>query len=229
MERSSRLGRGLDLLRRPGGRGRSARPASSSAPGQAGLDFGCSSGRVVRVLAAAYPEMEWHGCDPLAEAIEWAQANLPGIAFERSPEHPPLPYADESLRLRVRDLDLVATSPKAPRSTGCAEMRRVIRPGGRLVLTTHGAQSIAHASAHGRAARPSSSRRSSDALYEHGFWFVDEFGEAGDHGLANPEWGTAFFTPRVALAKHDAATGASAPSTRAASRTTRTSTCSSRG
>ena len=67
--------------------------------GMAGLDFGCSSGRVVRVLAAAYPEMEWHGCDPLTEAIEWAQANLPGIDFERSPTRPPLPYADDSLDL----------------------------------------------------------------------------------------------------------------------------------
>ena len=31
------------------------------APGHSGLDFGCSSGRVVRVLAAAGPEIAWYG------------------------------------------------------------------------------------------------------------------------------------------------------------------------
>ena len=33
------------------------------------------------------------------------------------------------------------------------------------------------------------------ALYRHGFWFVNEFGERGDHGIRDSEWGTAFFTP----------------------------------
>ena len=74
--------------------------------GMAGLDFGCSSGRVVRVLAAAYPELSWSGCDPIEDAIDWARAHLPGIEFERSPERPPLPYRDGQLRLRLRDLDL---------------------------------------------------------------------------------------------------------------------------
>ena len=100
--------RRLDLLRGPGGRRRSPRPASTLGPGMSGLDFGCSSGRVVRVLAAAYPELDWHGCDPIPDAIEWARANLPGIAFERSPEYPPLPYADGAVRPRLRDLDLDA-------------------------------------------------------------------------------------------------------------------------
>jgi hypothetical protein len=28
------------------------------------LDFGCSSGRTLRPLVAAYPEVDWHGVDP---------------------------------------------------------------------------------------------------------------------------------------------------------------------
>ena len=39
------------------------------------------------------------------------------------------------------------------------------------------------------------------ALDEHGFWWAPEFGEAGDHGLANPDWGTAFLAPEWLLAR----------------------------
>ena len=46
-----------------------------------GLDFGCSSGRVVRALQAAYPHGEWHGADPNEPAIAWAREHLPGIDF----------------------------------------------------------------------------------------------------------------------------------------------------
>ena len=99
--------------------------------GQAGLDFGCSSGRVVRVLAARLPaSVEWHGCDPIPDAIEWARANLPGIAFERSPERPPLPYEDGQLRLRLRHLDLEPLRRGAPRSTGCARCAASSGPAG---------------------------------------------------------------------------------------------------
>ena len=55
------------------------------------LDFSCSSGRVVRPLAAALPEIVWRGCDPNADAIEWARAHVPGVDFFVSDTKPPLP------------------------------------------------------------------------------------------------------------------------------------------
>ena len=109
----------------------------------AGLDFGCSSGRVVRVLAAAYPELDWHGCDPIPDAIEWARENLPGIAFEQSPEYPPLPYADGHSTSCSRSRS-GATSRRAPRSTGCARCAASSGRAGGSLLTTHGAQTISH-------------------------------------------------------------------------------------
>src|SRR5439155_20961808 len=45
------------------------------------LDFGCSSGRVVRVFRAAYPDCDWYGCDPNESAISWASENLRGVSF----------------------------------------------------------------------------------------------------------------------------------------------------
>jgi SAM-dependent methyltransferase len=168
-------------------------------PAKAGLDFGCSSGRVVRLLAATYPDMEWHGCDPLGDAIDWARANLPDIRFERSPQHPPLPYADASFDL------VFAVSIWSHFGEGAAlkwldEMRRVMRPGGRLVFSTHGLHSIAHASAT-RLREPSQLEEIGIALYRDGFWFADEFGSKGDHGLRDPDWGTAFMSPEWLLAR----------------------------
>jgi SAM-dependent methyltransferase len=168
-------------------------------PGLTVLDFGCSSGRVVRVLAAAFSEVDWHGCDPNADAIAWAAAHLPGIAFARSAEAPPLTYGDAAFDA------VFAVSIWSHLAEGAAlawldEMRRVLRPGGLLLLTTHGLDSVAHANAH--SLRPPEQldeivRR----LYETGFWYAAEFGERGDHGIRSPDWGTAFLTPGWLLAR----------------------------
>jgi SAM-dependent methyltransferase len=166
---------------------------------QSGLDFGCSSGRVVRVLAAAHPELDWHGCDPIPDAIEWARANLPGIAFERSPEYPPLPYEDGSFDL-VFAISIWSHFAERAALDWLAEMRRILRPGGRLLITTHGEQTIAHT--HSIGSRSAEQLRGvRDALHENGFWYAAEFGAAGDHGVANPDWGTSFLSAEWLLTK----------------------------
>ena len=109
-----------------------------------GLDFGCSSGRVVRALAAAWPQAEWHGCDPNGEAIAWAREHLPGIAFLRSPQDPPLPYDDGDVRLRRARSRSGRTTASTRRSAGWRRCAGSSGPGGRLVITTHGLQSIAY-------------------------------------------------------------------------------------
>jgi SAM-dependent methyltransferase len=167
------------------------------AAGTAILDFGCSSGRAVRPLAAAFPEADWHGCDPIAAAIDWAQANIAGVEFLHSPEQPPLPYADESLDAAYAiSIWSHFNAPAAER--WLHEMRRLIRPGGLLLLTTHGFQTIPH----DRGTRRRSEeqlQRVGTALEHDGFWFEAEFGAAGDHGVMDPDWGTAFLTPEWLL------------------------------
>lgn len=162
------------------------------------LDFGCSSGRVVRVLAAAFPDVDWHGCDPNAGAIAWAATNLPGVAFARSAEAPPLEYDDESFDA-VFAISIWSHLAEGAALAWLAEMRRVLRPGGLLLLTTHGLESIAHAAAHALRS-PEHLEQIERRLYEAGFWYAAEFAERGDHGIHNPDWGTAFFTPEWLLA-----------------------------
>lgn len=160
------------------------------AAGQRGLDFGCSSGRVVRVLKAAYPDTEWFGCDPNAEAIEWAAANVDGVSFEVSPQEPPLPYPDEHLDFAFAISIWSHYSERFARKW-YDEMYRVLKPGAHLVVTTHGLQSVAHYAANGmRSAGQLTSIAKS--LYSDGYWYAAEFGTHGDWGVVNEDWGTAF-------------------------------------
>jgi GT2 family glycosyltransferase/glycosyltransferase involved in cell wall biosynthesis len=166
-----------------------------------GLDFGCSSGRLVRVLAAAWPQAEWHGVDPNAEAVQWAAEHLAGIAFAPSPQEPPLPYDDASFEL-VTAISIWSHFSEAAAKRWLAEMARIVAPGGMLVLTTHGPQSVAHYAANGDRP-PEQLAEIRQALYRDGYWYFPEFGDAGDWGVVNTQWGTAFQTPewwaRVAL------------------------------
>jgi SAM-dependent methyltransferase len=171
------------------------------APERAGaaLDFGCSSGRVVRVLAAAFPEVRWRGCDPNAPAIEWAREHLATIEFFLSPQEPPLPIPDGELGFAYA---ISIWSHFAPQLglRWFAEMHRVIRPGGHLVFTTHGMHSVAFAAASG-ARSPQQCEQILDALYRNGHWYRAEFGERGDEGVVNPDWGTSFQSAEWLLAK----------------------------
>ena len=79
-------------------------------------------------------------------------------------------------------------------------MHRIVAPGGRLLLTTHGLQSVAYY-AHTGERSPAQLERIRSAMYRTGFWFADEFGAEGDWGVKHPQWGTAFLSAEWLLAK----------------------------
>lgn len=164
---------------------------------RAGLDFGSSSGRVVRVLHAAYPNVSWHGCDPNTGAIEWASGHLPAINFFASTNEPPLPLADGALDF-IYAISIWSHFEPALGLRWFDEMHRLLAPGAYLMFTTHGLTSIDHFLANGvRSAEQSGEIR--EAMYASGAWYKGEFGETGDWGVVNPDWGTAFFSPEWAL------------------------------
>lgn len=161
------------------------------------LDFGCSSGRAVRVLASAYGDIEWHGVDPNTEAIAWAREHLPEIEFAVSPGDPPLTFADGSLDL-VFAISIWSHFGETAALRWLDEMHRVIADEGHLVITTHGLESVAYYGQIG-ARPPQQLEQIRSALYRRGFWYAPEFGEDGDYGVKHLEWGTAFFTPEWLL------------------------------
>jgi SAM-dependent methyltransferase len=161
------------------------------------LDFGCSSGRVVRVLAAAYPEIDWHGCDPNAAAIAWAGETLPGVELFVSGDAPPLPLADQSIDL-VYAISIWSHFEPRLGLDWFAEMHRLIPAGGHLVCTTEGLTSVAFYATN-ELRTPDQSREIAESLYSQGWWFAQEFGEEGDWGVVNQGWGTAFLSPEWML------------------------------
>jgi len=161
------------------------------------LDFGCSSGRVLRALRAGYPDTRWHGCDPNGPAIAWARENLPGVDFFLNGDAPPLPLADSSLDL-VYAISIWSHFAPELGLRWFEEMHRVIRPGGHLLCTTHGLTSVAHYVLGCMRSREQS-REIADELYRQGWWYAAEFGEEGDWGVVNPDWGTAFLSPEWML------------------------------
>lgn len=99
------------------------------------LDFGCGCGRVTRW---------WHdfpgavaGSDLSEPAVRWCRSNLPFARFETNGLAPPLAFADASFDL-VYALSVFTHLTAELQLAWRDELRRVLRPGGLLLATTHG-------------------------------------------------------------------------------------------
>jgi SAM-dependent methyltransferase len=100
------------------------------------LDFGVGCGRVARHWHdLTGPRI--HGCDINEELVAWTRANLPFVEARVTGLGPPLPYADGALDVAYA-LSVFTHLPEELQGAWAAELARVIRPGGHLVLSTHG-------------------------------------------------------------------------------------------
>jgi SAM-dependent methyltransferase len=99
--------------------------------GERALDLGCGEGDFTALLADAGAHVV--GSDIADAAIERARMKHPGLDFRLAPIDGPLPDEDNAF-------DLVWASEViehvADTARWLSEVRRVLRPGGRLLLTT---------------------------------------------------------------------------------------------
>jgi SAM-dependent methyltransferase len=93
------------------------------------LDVGCGDGRLTAELTAA----ELTAADVSAVALARARARLPGAALVELDQDAPFPLGDSAF-----DLVLCAETVEHVRDVQLflSEIRRVLRPGGELALTT---------------------------------------------------------------------------------------------
>lgn len=100
------------------------------------LDFGCGVGRVLRhwdELAG----VAVHGTDYNPTLIAWCQEHLDFARFAVNTLQGPIDQPDGSIGLAYA-LSVFTHLPEPDQRHALAELRRVLRPDGHLVLTTHG-------------------------------------------------------------------------------------------
>ncbi|MGE0712489.1 MAG: class I SAM-dependent methyltransferase [Planctomycetota bacterium] len=106
-------------------------------PGAAVLDVGCGTGTLLRAAADAVgPAGRLCGVEPAEEMVEHARrkASAAGLTLELTVGLADrLPYADQSFD-RLFCTFVVHHLPPPDRALAFREMRRVLRPGGRLVV-----------------------------------------------------------------------------------------------
>lgn len=102
------------------------------------LDFGCGCGRVLRHLAVM-KRTRLHGTDVNAWAIRWCSRHLPFGSFVPCNLKPPLPYSDASFDVMYA-FSVFTHFPQALQGPWMDECRRVLKPGGLLLVTFMGSE-----------------------------------------------------------------------------------------
>jgi SAM-dependent methyltransferase len=116
-----------------------ARDALASRLPSSILDFGCGIGNAVRLLAAAFPAAFVTGVDPSPNSVEVArQRSLADGRRLRFVIHDGtgLPFANEAFDLGFTS-NVFHHIPRGDHLSWIRELRRVIRPGGVLLLFEH--------------------------------------------------------------------------------------------
>lgn len=106
------------------------------------LDFGCGCGRTLRWLLERYPATHFVGADVDGDAIDWCVRNLPRGEFVTTTPEPPLPFASGSFDL-VYCFSVFTHLDEPMQDLWLAEIRRILKPGGIVILTVHGKRAAA--------------------------------------------------------------------------------------
>jgi SAM-dependent methyltransferase len=99
------------------------------------LDFGSGCGRVARHLIGRAPIADYTGVDVDAPQIAWAARHLAG-RFATIPPSPPTALPSGGFDV-VFSISVFTHLDEAAQFAWLAELRRLLRPGGLLLATTH--------------------------------------------------------------------------------------------
>lgn len=103
------------------------------------FDWGCGCGRVLRHFPSlGIKDLKLYGADYNPDLIEWCKQNLPFGEFQVNGLEPPLHYPDQAFDF-VYAISVFTHLTEPLQFRWLDEMARVIKPGGHLVFTVHGA------------------------------------------------------------------------------------------
>lgn len=105
------------------------------------LDFGCGCGRVLLWLKDLAGATALYGSDIDATAIEWAREHLPYVTFTVNNGLPPTEFPDAFFDF-VYSQSVFTHLDETYQDAWLAELQRIVRPGGRLLLSVNGEQSF---------------------------------------------------------------------------------------
>jgi SAM-dependent methyltransferase len=100
------------------------------------LDFGCGCGRIIRHIRTMSPA-DLHGSDLNPDLIDWCQRQLTFGRFLCNGLAPPLSYHRDSFDL-VYSISVLTHLDEDLQNQWLEELRRILTPGGALLVTTHG-------------------------------------------------------------------------------------------
>ena len=101
------------------------------------LDFGCGCGRILMWFGPLSKTVPVHGVEIDEEAARWAQHHIPYATISSIKPEPPIDYADDFFDL-VYCQDFFYRADDETAKSWLAELQRVTRPGGILVLAARG-------------------------------------------------------------------------------------------
>jgi 2-polyprenyl-3-methyl-5-hydroxy-6-metoxy-1,4-benzoquinol methylase len=115
------------------------RSMSTSLADKRVLDFGCGCGRILRWLSRSYPTTRFWGADVDEAAIEWCIRNMQGSVFVKSRPEPPLPFESNYFDV-VYCFSVFTHLDELMQDFWLAEIKRIVSPGGMVILTVHGSK-----------------------------------------------------------------------------------------